>query len=77
LEYPRTHSIRRLLELIYEISRNEEIERLMRDFLLELAILEDVYITARYIPREYKKEEVLRIKRAADEVMEAVRKASG
>jgi len=74
LEYPRTHSVRRLLELVYEISKEKEVEKLIRDLVLELALLEDAYITSRYIPREYGREEVLRLKKAVDEVMEVVGK---
>ncbi len=74
LEYPRIHSIRRLLELIYEVTGKEEVKNVLQKFLIELALLEDVYITSRYIAREYRKEEVFKIKEAVDEVFMVVRK---
>jgi HEPN domain-containing protein len=46
----------------------------LQKFLIELALLEDVYITSRYIAREYRKEEVFKIKEAVDEVFMVVRK---
>lgn len=77
VDYPRTRSVRRLLELVHEVSGREEGPDLLQRFLMELALLEDVYITSRYIPREYRKEEVLRLKEAVDEVMRVVREAAG
>ncbi|MDP8003600.1 MAG: HEPN domain-containing protein [Caldisphaera sp.] len=74
LEYPRTQSIRRLLELIYEVTEKDEIKYIMQKFLVELALLEDIYITSRYIPREYRKDEVLKIKETVDEVINVVGK---
>ncbi len=72
-DYPRTHSVKRLLELIYEISGENEIIRLLNDYMIELALLEDVYITSRYISREYSREEVLKLKKVVDEVIKTVR----
>jgi HEPN domain-containing protein len=46
----------------------------MQKFLVELALLEDIYITSRYIPREYRKDEVLKIKETVDEVFMVVGK---
>lgn len=40
--------------------------------MLELGILEDAYITSRYIAKEFKKEEVEKLKIAVEEVMENV-----
>ena len=77
IDYPRTHSVRRLLELVHEVSGRDEVRALLQRFLMELALLEDVYITSRHIPREYRREEVLGLKDAVDEVMRVVREAAG
>jgi HEPN domain-containing protein len=52
-DYPRTHSARKLLELIYKVSKSEAISDLLRKFSVELGALEDAYITSRYVPRSY------------------------
>lgn len=70
--YPRTHDVRRLLELLAEVSGRSELRELVSKHLLELASLEDAYITSRYVLREFRKEEVLKLKRAVDEVMRTV-----
>jgi len=72
-DYPRTHSVRKLLELIYKISGNEAISDLLRKFSVELGALEDAYITSRYVSRSYSLEEVERLKRVVEEVMAVVR----
>lgn len=74
VEFPRTRRIRRLLELLYEITGRGDIEKILDELALELALFEDIYITAGYIPRDYRKEEVLKLKNAVEEVMGAVRK---
>ncbi len=74
LDYPRTHSIRRLLELIYELTNKEEIKELLMKFSVELALLEDAYITSRYVAREFRLEEVKRLKEVVEGVKEVVRR---
>ncbi len=74
LDYPRTHSIRRLLELIYELTNKEEIKELLMKFSVELASLEDAYITSRYVAREFRLEEVKRLKEVVEGVKEVVRR---
>ena len=72
VDYPRTHSVRRLLELIHQISGRQEVGELLRRLVLELALLEDAYVTSRYVPRDFSKEEVMSLKDAVDEVMRVV-----
>lgn len=38
LEYPRTHSVRRLLELIHEVTGREEIKEILSRFSVELGL---------------------------------------
>ncbi len=73
VDYPRTHSSRKLLEMIYEITKFEVIKDLVQKFSIELAFLEDIYITSRYISREFTLNEVSRLKKVIDEVIEVVR----
>ena len=75
VDYPRTHSIRRLLEILSEVVEREisnVLRELVDKYSLELASIEDVYITSKYIPREFRREEVLRLKGVVDEVIEVV-----
>ncbi|MCG3109918.1 hypothetical protein L3N51_02215 [Metallosphaera sp. J1] len=71
-DYPRTHSIRRLLEIIREITGLDEIARLETRYEVELGLFEDVYITSSYIAREFKEGEVKRLREVADEVMRVI-----
>ncbi|MEM4584814.1 MAG: hypothetical protein QW611_07530 [Ignisphaera sp.] len=41
---------------------------------MELALLEDIYTTLRYIPRGFRVEEVLRVREAVDKVFKVVRR---
>lgn len=75
LDYPRTHSIRRLLELLAEVigmPLSQRINQLIDKYSLELALLEDAYITSRYIPRDFRRDDVLKLKKAVEEVMTVV-----
>jgi len=72
VDYPRTHSVRRLLELIYEVTNYERVKELISRFSVELGVLEDVYITSRYIARNYSPEEVERLRRVIEEVKHIV-----
>jgi len=44
----------------------------LRDFILELGVLEDAHITSRYILREYRREDAERLMTVVEEVMRAV-----
>lgn len=75
VEYPRTHSLRVLLEILSDLaSENEKlkIKEALENYLLELGILEDAYITSRYIMREFTKQEVERLAKAVKEIMKIV-----
>ncbi|MEM4888441.1 MAG: HEPN domain-containing protein [Thermosphaera sp.] len=63
VDYPRTRGIRRLLELVHELTGNEDVKELLAKHSVELALLEDPYITSRYVPRDFRVEEATRIKR--------------
>jgi len=77
VDYPRTNSVRRLLELVYEVSGHREVEELLSRLSLELGALEDAYITSRYVARSYTRLEAERLKAAVEEVISIVRRAIG
>ena len=47
-------------------------KNLLENYLLELGMLEDAYITSRYVMREFKREEVEKLMRVVEEVMKNV-----
>jgi len=75
-DYPRTRSVRRLLELVAGLSGAEAVRELLRRFSVELGALEDAYISSRYVAREYTEEEVERLRGVVEEVMRVVGEAS-
>ncbi len=74
VDYPRTHSLRRLLEMLAEASPDsaEAARGVLRRFMLELGALEDAYITSRYVPREFRREDAERLMAVVEEVMRVV-----
>ena len=75
-DYPRTHGVRALLEILSDVESDEkkrEIKRVLNEYLLELGMLEDAYITSRYVIREFTKKEAQRLARTVKEVMNNVK----
>jgi HEPN domain-containing protein len=72
VDYPRTHSVRKLLELTYKLTGAEEIKRILTDYAVELGSLEDAYIMSRYVAREYSVEEAGRLRQVVTRLMEVV-----
>jgi len=71
VDYPRTHSIRRLLTLLAAVSQEHRswIDELLRRRSLEIAFLEDAYISSRYFLRDFGFEEYRRVREIVEEVM--------
>ncbi|MEM3659519.1 MAG: HEPN domain-containing protein [Thermoproteota archaeon] len=75
-EFPKTHTLRKLFLLLGEILRKpDEFKRFADEKALEFASLEDAYITARYFPRDFEKEEARKLVDFAKEVEELVGRA--
>ena len=72
VEYPRVHSVRRLLEILSEVAPkdvSEKAKALLDKYILELGMLEDAYITSRYIMREFREKEVGKLREAVEEMI--------
>ena len=71
VDYPRTHGLRRLLEILASVSSEDEprIRRLLKERALELSFLEDAYISSRYLLGEFGEEEFRRVRAVVEEVM--------
>lgn len=75
VDYPRTHSVRALLELLSDLASEEEkpiIEQILDNYLLELGMLEDAYITSRYVMREFRRREAEMLMKVVRKVIENV-----
>ncbi len=71
-DYPRTHSVRRLLELVGDLSEQEDVKELLLRYAVEIGSLEDAYITSRHISRDYSREEIEKLKEIVEEVKNVV-----
>ena len=71
-DYSRVRGVRRLLELVRELTGSEEIEGLLSRFSIELGALEDAYVTSRYVAREYRSVEIEKLSKVVDEVIEVI-----
>jgi HEPN domain-containing protein len=75
VDYPRTHGVRTLLEILSELESDEKktsIKQVLSNYLFELGMLEDAYITSRYVMREFTREEAQRLMKTVKEVMKNV-----
>jgi len=69
VDFPKIQGLRRLFRLIGEVSgRVGDFLRFEAEHALEFASLEDAYVTARYFPREFSREEAERLRKFVDEV---------
>lgn len=60
-DFPKTHYFDILLKELSEIYEKPEILQFYQKFALQFRTLEDAYITSRYLPREFNKEEAQKI----------------
>jgi len=75
VDYPRTHSVRALLEILLDVvpeNKKSALKVILENYLLELGILEDAYITSRYVMREFTKQEAAKLTKAVKEIIENV-----
>ncbi len=71
-DYPRTHSIRRLLKLFFKVTGDEDVLSFLKENINALANLENAYMTSRYLPAEFYEEEVESMLKAALSIIELV-----
>jgi len=75
-DFPKTHLLTRLFKDVIEVYGDEALRRFYEENLEAIYLLEEAYITSRYIPREYDKEiaeRVLQLAEKAREVLECLR----
>jgi HEPN domain-containing protein len=75
VDYSRTHSVRVLLEILSDLvpeNKKSSVKGISENYLLELGVLEDAYITSRYVMREFTKQEVEKLAKSVKEIMRNV-----
>ena len=55
-DYPKTHSLTRLLKDLKKVRQEDVLKRFYDENLEMINLLEEAYITSRYLPREYDEE---------------------
>ncbi|MEM2106943.1 MAG: HEPN domain-containing protein [Candidatus Bathyarchaeia archaeon] len=77
-EVPRMHSIRQLLRVLKEMSdRPDIIDDYVKKNRSLLIRLEEAYISSRYMPRDYEREEAEELVNFAEEVIDFVKSLKG
>jgi len=72
-EYPKTHSIKRLLKELAKLTSTEEkVTNFLEENIDRISNLENAYITSRYIPVEFERKEVENMKEMAEKLMKFV-----
>ena len=72
-DFPKTHSLLRLIKDVARVYGSKELKRFYSENLEMLYLLEEAYITSRYVPREYGKEIAERILKFAEKALEVLR----
>lgn len=68
-DYPKTHSVIKLLKDVAKVYAYEELNRFMNNNLEALYLLEEAYISSRYLPREYDLDIAARILKLGENIL--------
>lgn len=68
-DYPRTHSITRIISIIKKSSKYKDLIEFMEENRLAVRLMEDSYISSRYLIREFTREEAEILVNIAEEVL--------
>lgn len=69
-DYPKTHSLIRLLNEIVKIYSDCGLKELLNEYLEAFYLLEESYISSRYLPREYDRNIASRILNLSEKLLE-------
>lgn len=72
-DFPKTHSVVRLLKDLAKVYESGELDNILGSNIELLYLLEESYITSRYIPREYDPEIALRALNLGNKLLEVFR----
>jgi len=76
-DYPRTHSVRRLLGEVNRLLNSSELEEFIRVNRIRLSVLEDAYLMARYFVKEYSREDAEDMIKLVKETINIIDKVIG
>ena len=76
-DYPRTHSVRRLLGEVNRLLNSSELEEFIRVNRIRLSVLEDAYLMARYFIKEYSREDAEDMIKLVKETINIIDKVIG
>ncbi len=76
-DYPRTHSIRRLLGELRKITGSKYLDEFIRANRARLSALEDAYLMARYFIKEYTLEDAEDMIKVVEETIDTVNRVLG
>ena len=76
-EYPRTHSVRRLLGELSRILGSRELEEHVKANRVRLSALEDAYLMARCFVKEYSREDAEDMVKLVEETLSVISRALG
>ena len=51
------------------VKNDDRLRRVVKEYAVELRLLEEAYISSRYVATDFSEEEVARVRRAVEEVM--------
>ncbi|PUA32578.1 MAG: hypothetical protein B7O98_06280 [Zestosphaera tikiterensis] len=71
-DYPKTNSLTHLMKLIMKIYSDEKLSEFYEKYLEVLYLLEEAYISSRYLPRQYDREIAERILKFAEKTLEVL-----
>ncbi len=69
-DYPKMYSVIKLLRYLAKVYSDCGIDRFLEENLEALYLLEESYISSRYLPREYDRDIALRILKLGEKILE-------
>jgi len=71
-DFPKTYSVVRLVKDVIKVYNNDRLKEFYKKNLETLYLLEEAYISSRYLPREYDEDIAERILKFAEKVLEVL-----
>ena len=68
-DYPRTHSISTLLTILGKVEKYKNVAKILEIKKREIRLMEDAYISSRYLVREFDEEEAQTLIKLAKEII--------
>jgi len=68
-DYPRTHSISNLLTILGKLEKYKNVAKILEIKKREIRLMEDAYISSRYLVREFEEEEAQTLIKLAKEII--------